>query len=107
MESFKVESIAVGKAGDNLFGLRFHDNGVTARAQGQYLFETFTPQINRNGLALPPDFNGMTGLKQWQITPGTTVIRGTVAPQLKYGAQYTGGAEQMFVLQPWKYNSLQ
>jgi len=42
----------------------------------------------------------MTGIKQWQIKPETTMIRGRVAPQFKYGAKYNGGAEQFFVLQP-------
>ena len=34
----------------------------------QYLFETFTPYINKEGLALPPSWNQMTGIKQCQKT---------------------------------------
>ncbi|MFP1779985.1 RHS repeat domain-containing protein, partial [Lonsdalea quercina] len=106
IDSFDLETISVRKAGNNQFGTRFHDYGKTARAEGQYVFETFTPQTNRAGLALPPEWNGMTGIKQWQIKPGTTMIRGRAAPQFEYGSQYSGGAEQIFVLQPWKYGSL-
>ena len=106
LQSFDVSTLSVEKAGDNLFGLRFHDFGETARPLGSYLFETFTPQINRAGLALPYEWNGMTGIQQWQVVPGTTYLKGLAAPQLQFGPQYTGGAEQMFVLQPWKYGSL-
>ncbi|TDB41616.1 RHS repeat domain-containing protein, partial [Photorhabdus khanii] len=106
IDSFELSGMSVQKAGNNLYGIRFHDYGKTARAEGQYLFETFTSQTNRSGLALPPDWNGMTGIKQWQITPGTAIIKGRAAPQLEYGSLYSGGAEQMFVLQPWKYGSL-
>ncbi|KTS58739.1 hypothetical protein NS380_09865 [Pantoea dispersa] len=30
----------------------------------------------------------MTGIKQWQIKPGTTMIIGKAAPQFEYGDQY-------------------
>ncbi|MCZ8195914.1 MAG: hypothetical protein O9253_02465 [Aquidulcibacter sp.] len=106
LQSFERGTISVEPAGDSLYGLRFHDFGEKARPMGQYVFETFTSQTNRAGLALPPEWNGMTGIKQWQIAPGTTVLRGLTAPQLSYGNQYLGGAEQMFVLEPWKYGSL-
>jgi len=106
IESFDPSSISVQVAGDNLYALRFYD-GKDAHAMGQYLFETFTPQTNRAGLALPPDWNGMTGIKQWQITPGTIIIRGKAAPQLGKGSQYTGGSDQIFVLEPWKHGGLQ
>jgi len=74
---------------------------------GQYLFEAFAPQTNRAGLALRPDWNGMTGIKQWQITLATTIIRERAAPQFDSGVLYSGGAEQIFVLRPWKYGGLQ
>jgi len=106
IESFDISTISVRRAGDNFYALRFYDT-KDARPMGQYLFETFTPQTNRSGLALPPDWNGMTGIRQWQITPGTTIIRGRVAPQLGRGAQYTGASDQIFVLKPWDYGSLQ
>jgi len=49
----------------------------------------------------------MKGIKQWQITPGTTIIRGPAAQQFHKGVLYPGGAEQIFVLQPWKHGGLQ
>ncbi|MGX9273043.1 hypothetical protein ACWXWK_07920 [Pantoea ananatis] len=106
IDSFEIETLSVEKAGNNQFGTRFHDFGKTARAEGQYVFEKFTPQTNRTGLALPPEWNGMTGIKQWQIRPCTIMIKGRAAAQFEYGAQYSGGAEQIFVLQPWMYGSL-
>jgi hypothetical protein len=48
----------------------------------------------------------MTGMAQWQIKPGTTYISGKVGPQLQFGSQYIGGANQIFVLEPWKYGTL-
>lgn len=48
----------------------------------------------------------MGGIKQWLIKEGTTIIKGKAAPQLSEGTQYVGGAEQIFVLEPWKYGSL-
>ena len=107
IDSFEPGTLSVKIAGDNQFGIRFHDYGKTARAEGQYVFETFTPQTNRSGLALPPEWNGMTGIKQWQIKPGTTMVSGKASPQFWHGDQYSGGADQIFVLQPWKYGSLQ
>lgn len=106
LQSFERGTISVETAGDSLYGLRFHDSGERAHPMGQFLFETFTPQTNRGGLALPHEWNGMTDISQWQIAPGTTVLRGRTAPQLSYGSQYPGGAEQMFILEPWKYGSL-
>ncbi len=73
---------------------------------GQYLFETFTPQVNRANLALPGEFNLMTGIKQWQIAPGTTYLRGRVGPQLQYGPQYIGGGDQIFIYKPWATKGL-
>jgi YD repeat-containing protein len=46
LQSFDVSTMSVETAGDNLFGLRFHDFGATAKPLGSYLFETFTPQTN-------------------------------------------------------------
>ncbi|MDX3905609.1 MAG: LysM peptidoglycan-binding domain-containing protein [Pigmentiphaga sp.] len=106
LQSFDVSTMSVKTAGDNLFGLRFHDFGENAKPLGSYLFETFTPQTNRSGLALPHEWNGMTGIQQWQVKPGTTYLRGIAAPQFDFGLQYTGGAQQMYILQPWKYGSL-
>ena len=106
IDSFEINTLSVLKAGNSQFGTRFHDYGKTARAEGQYVFEKFTSHTNRAGLAFPPVWNGMTGIKQWQIKPYTTMIRGRAAPQFEYGAQYSGGAEQILVLQPWEYGAL-
>jgi RHS repeat-associated protein len=106
LQSFDIRTITVQTAGDANFGIRFHDFGQTARPMGQFLTETFTPLTNRSTMALPVEWNGMTGISQWQIKPGTTMISGQVAPQLQFGAQFTGGANQTFILEPWKYGTL-
>jgi RHS repeat-associated protein len=98
LESFEVGTIKIETAGDNTFGLRFHDNGVNAYPQGSYLFETFGTLTNRNNLALPPDWNGMTGIKQWQVPSGTPMITGKAAPQYQFGPQYVGGANQWWIM---------
>jgi hypothetical protein len=54
LESFDVRTISVEVADENTYGLRFYDD-INAYAKGRYLFETFTEQINRNNLALPPE----------------------------------------------------
>ena len=104
LQSFDIETIKMKQAGNNEFGLRFY--GGNAQPMGQFLMDTFSPLTNRSNLALPPKWNAMTGIKQWQIKPGTTMITGKVAPQLGFGEQYIGGANQIFVLEPWKYGSL-
>ena len=98
LESFDVGTIKMETAGVNTFGLRFHDNGMKAYPQGSYLFETFGPLTNRNNLALPLDWNGMTGIKQWQVPAGTQMITGRAAPQYQFGLQYVGGANQWWVM---------
>ena len=104
LESFELGTIRVQKAGPNEFGIRFF--GGDARPIGQFLTDTFGPTTNRVNLALPPKWNSMAGIKQWQIKPGTTIIKGKVGPQLSEGTQYVGGANQIFVLEPWKYGTL-
>jgi RHS repeat-associated protein len=106
LQSFDVRTIRVCQAGDDMFAIRFHDFGETARPSGQYLFETFSNQINRSNLALPPQWNKMIGIKQWQIKPGTIFFRGKIAPQLNYGLNYIGGANQIFVYKPWLNSTL-
>jgi len=54
-----------------------------------------------------PNWNSMTGIKQWQITLDKTIIRGRAAPKFHKGSQYLGGSDKIFVLQPWKYGGLQ
>jgi len=97
LESFDVRTIKMDVAGPNTYGLRFHDFGVNAQAKGRFLFESFTPLTNRRNLALPYEWNKMTGIKQWQIKPGTPIIKGTVAPKFQYGSQYVGGETQWYI----------
>ncbi|MBR8824045.1 hypothetical protein IX293_002322 [Fusobacterium necrophorum] len=113
LELFNVKTMTVEKAGKTEYAIRFYDinyetNTKLPTPNGQYLFETFTPNINREGLALPPSWNQMTGIKQWQIKPGTIVLKGIADSQQLEGAQYIypGGAEQIFIYQPWKYRTL-
>ncbi|WP_219620105.1 hypothetical protein [Bacillus sp. T33-2] len=83
-------------AGSNTYGLRFYDN-INAYAKGRYLFETFSPQVNRSNLALPPDWNRMTGIQQWQVKPDTIIIKGKAGLQFQMGNQYIGGVEQWYI----------
>ncbi len=95
LESFDVRTIKLKKAGENTYGLRFY--GGNANAEGRYLFETFSPLTNRENLALPYEWNSMTGIQQFQVKNGTTIITGAAAPQTSFGAQYTGGANQWYI----------
>ncbi|MFL0504205.1 hypothetical protein ACH0B5_00530 [Ureibacillus sp. 179-F W5.1 NHS] len=96
LESFEIGTIRLDIAGSNTYGLRFYDN-INAYAKGRYLFETFSPQVNRNNLALPPDWNRMTGIQQWQVKPDTIIIKGKAGPQFQMGDQYIGGVEQWYI----------
>jgi len=113
LDSFAPQTLKVVKAGSEDYGIRFYDIDYKTRinpaySNGQYLFETFTPYINREGLALPPSWNQMTGIKQWQIEPGTVILKGIADSQKLDGVHYIypGGAEQIFIYQPWKYKTL-
>ena len=113
LDSFAPQTLQVEIAGSKDYGIRFYDvnyeiNPWLPKPNGQYLFETFTPNINREGLALPPSWNQMTGIKQWQIKPETVILKGIADSQQLEGAQYIypGGAEQIFIYQPWKYKTL-
>ena len=78
LQSFDIETIKMKQAGNNEFGLRFY--GGNAQPMGQFLMDTFSPLTNRSNLALPPKWNAMTGIKQWHIKLGTTMITGKIAP---------------------------
>lgn len=54
LESFEIGTIKLDVADSNTYGLRFYDD-INATAKGRYLFETFSPQVNRSNLALPPE----------------------------------------------------
>ncbi|WP_146548949.1 T7SS effector LXG polymorphic toxin [Rummeliibacillus suwonensis] len=96
LESFEIGTIRLDVAGSNTYGLRFYDN-INAYPRGRYLFETFSPQVNRSNLALPPDWNRMTGIQQWQVKPDTIIIKGKAGPQFQMGNQYIGGVEQWYI----------
>ena len=113
LDSFAPQTLKVVKAGSEDYGIRFYDmkykaNPGLPKPGGQYLFETFTPNINREGLALPPSWNQMTGIKQWQIKPETVILKGIADSQELEGIHYIypGGAEQIFIYQPWNYKTL-
>ncbi len=92
LESFNVETIKLQTAGDSTYGLRFY--GGNANTEGRYLFETFSPLTNRQNLALPYEWNRMTGIQQFQVRSGTIMITGKTAAQKSFGSQYIGGANQ-------------
>ena len=98
IESFDISTMSLETIGENAFGIRFYGGG--AKACGPYLFETFTSEVNRANLALPPEWNSMSNFKQWKIKPGITVIKGRAAPQMEFGSQYIGGARQIWVPNP-------
>jgi len=93
IQSFQIETITKQTADNSTFGLRFFDN-KNAFSKGRYLFQTFTNDINRIGLALPQKWNKMTNFTQWQIKEGSTYFMGRAASQ---GGRFTGGAWQMFI----------
>jgi RHS repeat-associated protein len=92
LQSFEAETVSLKTADNATFGLRFY--GGAAGQKGRYLFPTFTEYTNREGLALPPSWNSMIGVSQFQVAPGTTYIYGRAASQ---GGSYTGGSYQMYI----------
>ena len=104
MDSFASQTLQVEIAGSKDYEIRFFDIDYKTRINpaypnGQYLFETFTSNTNREGLALPPSWNQMTGIKQWQIKPETVILKGIADSQELEGIHYIypGGAEQIFI----------
>ena len=95
LESFDIGTIKLQTAGENTYGLRFY--GGNANVEGRYLFETFSPLINRQNLALPYEWNSMTGIQQFQVRNGIIMITGNVAVQNSFGSQYIGGAKQWYI----------
>lgn len=92
LQSFDVRTIKVRLARTNEYGIRFHDKGLRATANGRYLFETFP--ASRNSLAIKPEWNNMTDIKQWQIKKGTLLFEGVAAPQ----GNLSGGQIKKFVV---------
>ena len=89
------EQLSLKQQVKNTYGLRFY--GGNADVEGRYLFETFSPLTNCANLALPYEWNSMTGIQQFQVKSGTTMITGAAAPQSSFGAQYIGGAKQWYI----------
>ncbi|AKL98220.1 hypothetical protein [Endomicrobium proavitum] len=96
LNSFDIRTITVSKADNATYGLRFFDN-QNSLPVGHYLFDTFTPLTNRANLAVPPQWSLMSGVNQFQIKEGATIIKGKAGSQLQYGSQYVGGAEQWYI----------
>ena len=88
--------------------MKYKANPRLPKPNGQFLFKTFSSYTNRESLALPPSWNQMTGIKQWQLKPETIIFKGTAAPQRLKDAGYTysGGAPQIFIYKPWNYKTL-
>ena len=88
--------------------MKYKANPRLPKPNGQFLFKTFSSYTNRESLALPPSWNQMTGIKQWQIKPETILLKEIADSQQLQGTQYIypGGAEQIFIYQPWNYKTL-
>lgn len=91
MESFDTKTLNVRRATDSEFGIRYFDN-VNAQKKGRYLFETFP--ASRQNLALKPDWNKMTFMKQFQIRPNTTILEGRASSM---GVGVEGGQIQKYI----------
>lgn len=97
LESFYRRTIYMDEAGKNTFGIRYHDFGINAEPKGKYLYETFQPLSTREGAAIKWEWNEMKGISQYQIKPGTPIIKGKAAPQIENGVRYEGGIEQWWI----------
>ena len=92
LDSFDTKNIKVRSATNAEFGMRYFDN-VNAWEKGRYLFETFP--ASRQSLALKPEWNQMTHLKQFQVRPNTTLLEG---PASSMGIGVEGGQIQKYIL---------
>lgn len=87
IESFEIETITLQQADFETYGLRFY--GDMAKDAASYLFPTFTNYVNRNGLAILPEWrNSMTGLAEFKVQPGAFYLLGRASAQSSY---YRGG----------------
>ena len=91
LQSFEVDAIRVRVAGQNEFGLHYFSDPNSAG--GSYLFETFP--ASRQSLAVKPEWSSMSGFRQFQIRPGTTILEGPATTQ---GHYLPGGQTQKFIL---------
>jgi len=72
--------MTVERAGKTEYAIRFYDinyktNPRLLKPNGQFLFKTFSSYTNRESLVLPPYWNQMTGIKQWQLKPETIIFK--------------------------------
>ena len=98
LQSFEVDAMRVRIAGQNEFGLHYFSN--PNRVGGSYLFETFP--ASRQSLAIKPKWSSMSGFRQFQIRPGSTILEGPAAAQ---GIYLPGGQIQKFILD-WRKDLL-
>ncbi|MDE3046672.1 MAG: RHS repeat-associated core domain-containing protein, partial [Verrucomicrobiota bacterium] len=91
LQSFEAESMTICQASQSEFGLRYFSN--PNRVGGSYLFESFP--ASRSSLAIRYEWNAMSGFRQFQIRPGTTILEGRTAAQ---GPYLPGGQIQKFVI---------
>jgi hypothetical protein len=94
LQSFKIDTIKVRKAGGNEYGIRFYDN-IDAFPKGRTLFETFPASIE--GLAVKWKWNKMKWFKQFRIREGALIIEGRISSQ---GKGLPGGLIQKYILDP-------
>ena len=94
ISSFERGTIKFDVATDDLFALRFFNEGASFEGGGKFL--TPTLPASRNSLAILPEWNNMDQFGQFLIPKGTPIITGRVAPQGNLG----GGGNQIFVSDP-------
>ncbi|MBI4661066.1 MAG: RHS repeat-associated core domain-containing protein, partial [Verrucomicrobia bacterium] len=92
LQSFEAGTVRARAANASEYGLRFFDN-INALPRGRFLFESFP--ASRQSLAIFPRWNQMSGIAQWKIRPGVTIIEGRAALQAFW---LEGGQWQKFVL---------
>jgi hypothetical protein len=97
IRSFELETFRVQKLTKPLQEFRYFD-GLDGGAQmnGRWSTPSWigSPSERISRLALPN--NQATRAAGVELQPGTTVFRGSVAPQLQYGPRLTGGAPQTY-----------
>jgi hypothetical protein len=99
LQAFEEGTISFRHAGSSEYGIHYYTD--PSRVAGQWLFETFP--ASRGSLAIKPEWNAMTGFRQFQITPGTPIIQGRAAAQ---GPYLPGGQVQKFILD-WRTGLVQ
>lgn len=91
LQSFEAENMTVRSAYKSEYGLRYFSD--SSRTAGNYLFESFP--ASRSSLAIRPEWNNMSGFRQFQIRPGAIILEGRAAPQ---GPYLFGGQTQKFII---------